>query len=425
MTYEDALQYIHSLGRGYGAGTHDRMRILLFLLGDPQKQGAYIHVAGTNGKGSVTAYLSGILRKAGLRTGSFTSPYITEFRERMQIDGVPISREELAALTAKVKAQACRMEAQGETVTQFEFVTALALLWFQRRACDAVVLEAGIGGRLDATNIIPRPLAAVITSLDYDHTALLGGTLGEIAAQKCGIFLDKGSCPVISAPRQPEEAWRTIAGMAAAEKCLLTCPDLEEVQVLKRSLDGTRIVWQGKELVIPLLGEFQIANALTAAETARRLEESGLPIPEEAIRCGIASARIPARMEVLGRSPLVLVDGAHNPAGVRALRESLAALGLHRMTAVVGMLADKDCSHALEELLPYVSRAITVAPENPRALSAPQLARLASRYCPTQSADGCAQALKLALEEPGDGVVVFGSLFLAAQARELLLRQDF
>lgn len=425
MTYSQALRYIHSLGRGYGEESHDRMRILLFLLGDPQKGQNYIHVAGTNGKGSVTAYLSSILREAGLRTGSFTSPYITDFRERMQIDGRPISQKALASLTEEVKAQADRMDAQGEQVTQFEFVTALALLWFRRRGCQAAVIEAGIGGLLDATNSIPRPLAAVITSLDYDHTALLGGSLREIADHKCGIFTDKGGCSVISAPGQREEAWNTIAWHAARAGCALSTPDLGDAQVVERSLEGTRVRWQGMGLDIPLLGEFQVTNALTAVETARRLEESGLKLPRGAILRGIAKARLPVRMEVLGLEPLILVDGAHNPAGVRALRESLTALGLRRLTAVVGMLGDKDCRQAMEELLPYAGRAVTAPPDSPRALTGPQLAELAGRYCPVQVADSCAQALEMALEDPGDGVVVFGSMFLAAEARALLLRQHF
>ena len=425
MTYIQALKYIQSLGRGYGQESRDRMRILLFLLGDPHKGQRYIHVAGTNGKGSVTSYLASILREAGIRTGSFTSPYITDFRERMQINGRPISRRELADLTEEVKAQADRMAAQGEMVTQFELVTALGLLWFRRRGCGAAVIEAGIGGLLDATNIIPRPLAAVITSIDYDHTALLGSSLGEITRQKCGIFSGKGGCPVISAPGQPQEVWNTISWCAGQAGCPLSAPSLEEAAVLERSLDGTRIRWGGLELRIPLLGEFQVANAITAAEAARRLRESGMLVPDGAILRGIAKASLPVRMEVMSRQPLILVDGAHNPAGVRALHHSLAALGIRRPAAVVGMLEDKDCSRALDEMLPYVHRAVTVTPDSPRALAAERLAELAGRYCPSLAAESCHQALELALQDPGDGVVVFGSLFLASEARALLLRQHF
>lgn len=423
MTFAEAVEYIHGLGQRHGLQCRERIRILLFLLGDPHKGQKYIHIAGTNGKGSVTAYLASILRAGGQRVGSFMSPYLDSLAERMQIGGEPIGAGELADLTVEVKIQAEKMAAQGEPVTQFEFLTALALLWFRRRECDIAVVETGIGGLWDATNVLPKPLAAVITAIGEDHRELLGDSLGEIAAQKCGIFAHKGPCAVVASPGQPREVWDTIHWYASKAGSTLSSPDLTALQVLEQGLEGSRIRWQGLDLTIPMAGEFQIANAVTAVQTAQRLVESGVVLSSQAMVEGIARTHLPGRMEVLQHNPLVLVDCAHNPHGARALQNSLNALGVQRATVIVGMLGDKDYWGVLEEVLPYANRAVTVTPNSPRALSAVQLAELAGRYCSTQSAQDMAEALTLALESPGDGIVIFGSVFLAAEARALFLRQ--
>lgn len=425
MTFTGALEYIHSLGQGHGLQCRDRIRILLFLLGDPHKGQNYIHIAGTNGKGSVTTYLASILRAGGHRVGSFISPYLDSFTERIQIGGQPISQNELIRLTEEVKIQVDQMAVQGEKVTQFEFLTALALLWFRQQECDIAVVETGIGGLWDATNVLPRPLAAVITAIGQDHRELLGDSLGEIATQKCGIFAHKGPCPVITSPGQPREAWDTINWYASKAGSILSSPNLEALQVVEQGLEGSRIIWQGLELTIPMAGEFQIANALTAVQTAQRLAESGVVLSSQAIIEGIANAYLPGRMEVLQQNPLVLVDCAHNPDGARALQRSLKVLGIQKATVVVGILRDKDCWGVLEEVLPYAYRAVTVTPDSSRAMPASQLAELAGRYCSAQPAQDLSGALQLALTSPGDGVVIFGSVFLAAQARTFFLRQKF
>lgn len=419
MKYGDALSFIHSLGRGYGTATHDRMRILLFLLSDPQKQLRCVHITGTNGKGSVTAYLSALFAHAGYRTGSFTSPFITQFRERIQLDGKMIPKGELAALVDEIRPVVERMTQQGEAPTQFEFVTALALLWFARKKCQLVLLEAGIGGLLDATNCIPKPLAVVVTSIGYDHTAQLGSSLEQITLQKCGLIHD--GCAVICAPGQDATVLGVIQNQCETKNSHLFVPELEQSLICCQSLKGTTLTYKGLNFFVPLLGDHQILNVLTAVETAFLLGQQGFPITEIQATQGVAKARLPARMELLRQDPVVIVDGGHNPAGLAALQQSLVTLGLRRITAVVGMLADKDCTAALEQIAPYMGRAIAVAPSNLRALPAEDMAKVLGRFCPCDVADSIEHALRLALQDPCDGVVVFGSLFLAAEARQLLL----
>ena len=300
-------------------------------------------------------------------------------------------------------------------------VTVLGLTWFAEAGCDIAVLEVGLGGRLDATNIIPPPLVAVITRIDYDHTAILGDTLTAIAGEKCGI-LKRGST-VICYPDQEEEALAVIRRRAKEEDDPLILPDRTALTVLSADLTGSRIVYRGQEIFIPLPGPHQVLNTITAVEALNALSSSRFALPPSAIAAGIAAARFPARLELLRQSPPVLVDGAHNPNGGRALCEALKALDLHDLTAVVGMLRDKDCLPVLRMMAPYCARMIITTVPNPRSCPAEEFAELARGVCRDITiCPDCEEAARLALATAGEhGVLVFGSLYLASAVRPVMM----
>ena len=421
MNYSETLAWIHGterFGSRLGLG---RMGRLLHRMGDPHLKVPYIHVAGTNGKGSTTTMIASALTAGGFKTGKFISPFILEFRERMQIDGEMIPEEALAALATRLRPIAEEFKAAGDPPTEFELVTVLGLTWFAEAGCDIAVLEVGLGGRLDATNIIPPPLVAVITRIDYDHTAILGDTLAAIAGEKCGI-LKRGST-VICYPDQEEEALAVIRRRAKEEDDPLICPDRTVLSVLSADLTGSRIVYRGLEIFIPLPGPHQVLNTITAVEALNALSSSRFALPPSAIAAGIAAARFPARLELLRQSPPVLVDGAHNPNGGRALCEALKALDLHDLTAVVGMLRDKDCLPVLRMMAPYCARMIITAVPNPRSCPAEEFAELARGVCRDITiCPDCEEAARLALATAGEhGVLVFGSLYLASAVRPVMM----
>lgn len=421
MNYPETLAWIHGterFGSRLGLG---RMGRLLHRMGDPHLKVPYIHVAGTNGKGSTTTMIASALTAGGFKTGKFISPFILEFRERMQIDGEMIPEETLAALATRLRPIAEEFKAAGDPPTEFELVTVLGLTWFAEAGCDIAVLEVGLGGRLDATNIIPPPLVAVITRIDYDHTAILGDTLAAIAGEKCGI-LKRGST-VICYPDQEEEALAVIRRRAKEEDDPLILPDRTALTVLSADLTGSHILYRGQEIFIPLPGPHQVLNTITAVEALNALSSSRFALPPSAIAAGIAAARFPARLELLRQSPPVLVDGAHNPNGGRALCEALKALGLHDLTAVVGMLRDKDCLPVLRMMAPYCARMIITTVPNPRSYPAEEFAELARGVCRDITiCPDCEEAARLALATAGEhGVLVFGSLYLASAVRPVML----
>ena len=415
MNYPETLAWIHGterFGSRLGLG---RMGRLLHRMGDPHLKVPYIHVAGTNGKGSTTTMIASALTAGGFKTGKFISPFILEFRERMQIDSEMIPEETLAALATRLRPIAEEFKAAGDPPTEFELVTVLGLTWFAEAGCDIAVLEVGLGGRLDATNIIPPPLVAVITRIDYDHTAILGDTLAAIAGEKCGIL--------ICYPDQEEEALAVIRRRAKEEDDPLILPDRTALSVLSADLTGSRILYRGQEIFIPLPGPHQVLNTITAVEALNALSSSRFALPPSAIAAGIAAARFPARLELLRQSPPVLVDGAHNPNGGRALCEALKALDLHDLTAVVGMLRDKDCLPVLRMMAPYCARMIITTVPNPRSCPAEEFAELARGVCRDITiCPDCEEAARLALATAGEhGVLVFGSLYLASAVRPVML----
>lgn len=416
-----ALDWLQSLPRLSGEPGLDRMKALLAALGDPQKRGRYVHIAGTNGKGSVAAFTANILQKAGFKTGLTISPYVLDFRERFQINGQMIPPDDLERLAARVRAAA---ETLVETPVQFEAVTALALCWFDEEHCDVAVLETGLGGRFDATNAVENTLVAAITRIDLDHTELLGDTVEKIAAEKAGIV--KPGCIAVTYPVQEKEALQAIAAACIREKADLVAPEAEDIHLRRGGLFENRMEYGGYEVNLALPGAHQACNAAMAIEIALALWRQGLDIPDEAILEGLEAARFPARIEVLRRQPLVLLDGSHNPAGAAALAATLGAQKLpQKPAAVLGVLADKAAAEMLRALGDSFSTIYAVTPDCPRAMSADELARLASQELPEVPAYPCAdlgQALDTALGLP-QGAVVCGSLYLAAQARPMLLER--
>lgn len=418
----------------------DRIRELLERLGRPQDRLKFVHVAGTNGKGSICAYLASILNAAGHRTGMFTSPYIERFEERIRVNSAMISPDELRDVTLAVREHAEAMaEETGDHPTEFELMTAVALEHFARCGCDIVVLEVGLGGRLDSTNVIDAPEACVIARIGLDHTALLGNTLAAIAGEKAGII--KEGSAVVSWPQEPE-AMAVIGHAAAEHGCELRVPDFAQLE------EGV-IRWEDSaspfrsfsyrewtDLRTGILGSYQPQNATVALEVVDVLRGRGWHIPDEAVRAGVARTRWPGRFEIVegGSSPdgfAIVVDGGHNPQGARALADSLAEVFPGRKPVfVIGVLEDKDYPRMLEDVLPLGSAFVCVTPDNPRALPAHKLARA---ICWTgQDLLGCSacvnpvvardfeDAIRRARElaDPDGLICAFGSLYSVAALKE-------
>lgn len=424
MTEQEALQFIHSLrGRGKKMGL-TKITELLHRLGDPQDRLRFVHVAGTNGKGSTTAMTAGVLRAAGYRTGMFISPFIIDFRERMQINGEMIPPEELGRCAALVKAEADAMDAAGRCPTEFEVVTATAMVWFEQCRCDIVVLECGIGGREDSTNVIQTALVDVLCSISLDHTDVLGDTVAQIAREKCGIL--RAGVPCICYPKQAPEALEVIREEAQRVGAPLSMGTPDAVTVLETGIEGSHIRYGDLELHIPLMGAHQICNCLNAVEALFALRRQGWVIPDTAIAAGIAATRFPARLECFSKAPLVIVDGAHNEMGAQVLAEALTLVQGRPITAIVGMLGDKDAAHSLAKVLPLCQRVFTVTPpHNTRALPAEALAELARPLCPAVTAcDTLTAAMAAAYDStPPNGVLlIFGSLYLASDMRGIASR---
>lgn len=429
MTTQQAIEALHALPRmGQGAPGLARMQNLCDHLGNPEKELQCIHIAGTNGKGSLAAMTSSILTAAGYKTGLTISPYVVDFRERFQIDGEMIPPRTLANLTEKVLDAIDAIEAEGgEKPVEFEAVTALALLWFAREKCDLVVLETGLGGRCDATNVVPHKLVAAITKIGYDHMEVLGDTLDKIAAEKAGII--KEGTVVVNYPDQPAEAMGPILTAAAEAHTSIITPDKDDLTLLRGKRLENRIDYGGYRAALGLPGTHQANHAAMAVEIALALwREFGYDISDDAILQGLADARMPARIEVLRRHPLLLLDGCHNPDGAKMLAATLTRADFEEnLVGVLGVLADKDYKDMLSDLAPCFAKVYTVTPNCPRALSAEELQKEARFHTDAEAADSVADAIRKAVDYADEnnlaGVVVCGSLYLAAEARPLLLKE--
>ena len=421
MNYEQALEYIHAVQwAGHKPGL-SRTRTLLAALGDPQRQLRFVHIAGTNGKGSTAAMMASCLRKAGYRVGLYTSPFINRFNERIQVDGQQIGDQELVELVEKVRPAA---EAMTDVPTEFEIITALGMLYFAQRQCDVVVLEVGLGGTLDSTNVIDRPECAVITALGMDHVKELGPTLADIAAAKAGII--KEGCPVVSYGGVPE-ADAVIRRVAAEKHAQLTEVDFGRLQVDGGDLDRVTFDFDGLDRVrLPLIGSYQPRNAALAITALRVMREKGWNIPESAIRAGLETVQWAGRFELLRHHPAFVLDGSHNSHGMTATVQSLRdRFPGQKFVFLVSIMADKDVDKMLELLAPLAVRFVTVAAHTSRAMPAQTLAEHIRCYgCTAEAAPTIEAGVKRAVELGGEGpVCALGTLYFSGDVRKAFAEQ--
>lgn len=417
--YTRSLSYIHSLLKFGTRPGLERVSALLDELGRPQDKLKFVHVAGTNGKGSFCTMMSEMLKSAGYKTGLFTSPYVFDFRERIQINGEMISEEELCEITADVKAAAEKIAKMDLQPTEFEFITAAALKYFADKNCDVVVLEVGLGGRLDSTNIIKTPLLSAIMSISLDHMAVLGDTVEEIAAEKSGIIKENGVTVCFS--RQDEKAEKIIRKTAEEKGNVYIKSSPKDIKVLSCDLSGTKAVYRDMEIFIPLIGEHQVYNAQTVVDAALALNDRDLNISPENIIDGISKARIPARTELFGKNPLTILDGAHNREGVEALLSNLNKfLKGRKLTVIMGMMEDKEYAFAADEISKFAKTFSATLPSNPRAVSPKVLAEIAKNNCSDVFiCENPAEAYREIYEkaQKDDIILVCGSLYLAGDVR--------
>lgn len=414
MTYEEALEYIHSMR--HGGPDLTRMRRILKEFGSPEADLRFVHVAGTNGKGSVSAQIGNILVKSGYKTGLFTSPFVTRFNERIRVNNMDISDEALAETAGEVRDV---LEKLGESPAEFELVTILGLVYFAKVKCDIVVLEVGMGGARDATNVIPRSEVSVITALGLDHTQYLGGTLEEIAGVKAGIVKEGGRCVV------SRDVGGVIEGVCRERGAEFVQVDRSALRVRSRGLWGAEFDFQGLErLRVPLAGAFQPENAAEAVTAAGVLASLGWRITEESIRAGLETVSWPGRLEHVRGRPDAFLDGGHNPQAVRAAVESLREyFPDKRIIFVLGVMADKDVGGIIDALEPVAERVFCVEPPAPRAMRAGELAGiLRSRGIEAQAAPSIEEGAGMALRAAGeDGVIcALGSLYILENAGRAL-----
>ncbi len=423
MTYEEAQQKINSLLVFGSQPGLERISEFVKRLGSPDKDMKFVHIAGTNGKGSTCTMISSVLSSAGYKTGRFISPYVIEFRERIMIDGKMIPEQTLADIVEEIDPVREQMNKEGMVITEFEFIFAAALLWYKRENCDIVVLETGLGGRFDATNIISTPLVSVITSISLDHTKILGDTYAKIAFEKCGIIKPDGITAAYG--DQKPDAMEVIRNIAEERNNLLLIADPSSAENVRSDINGSEFVFNGSSFRIPLLGEHQIKNAVTALTAIEALRKNGINISNDAVRKGLADVSFPARMEIVQRQPLIMLDGAHNPDGTAALGAALRKyFSGKRLVGLVGMLADKDVEGALAPVIPLFDEIITTAPDNPRKMSAAELKCLLTPFCNNiRYNDNIALAVKDAVSSTGnnDALIVFGSLYLVSAVRSILV----
>lgn len=427
MTYEQAIDYIHSVcWKGSRPGL-ERITELCHRLGDPQKELKFIHVTGTNGKGSTCAMTDSILREAGYKTGLFTSPYVKVFNERMKISGENVSNEALARVTEIVKPCADAME---DSPTEFELITAIAFMLFKLEGCEVVVLEAGMGGRLDSTNVIDSALVSVITGVALEHTEYLGDTVAKIAYEKAGII--KNGCPVVYGGKDngtytdesgDATAYAVISGKAKELDAPLTVCDYNTLTVHKADLTGATLSYGGRSVSIPLLGLYQPENCVKALTVIDVLRNNGFNIPDTAITNGLAKVTWPARFEKLSDEPFVLYDGSHNPEGIDLASKTFTHyFGDKKLNLLTGVMKDKDYVYMAQILASHANTVFTVTPDNPRSLSSEELAKvyveLGVTAYPYQTVyEGVRAAVKASAEQ-GIPLVCLGSLYMYAEVSD-------
>lgn len=417
MSIESTLAYIHKtkwLGSKPGLS---RTRTLLEMAGRPDRALKFVHVVGTNGKGSTCACLASVLHHAGYTVGLYTSPYINAFNERMQVDGSMITDAELEQVTDFIRPFADSMT--DDPPTEFEMITAVAMEYFRRKHCDIVVLEAGLGGLLDSTNVIDPPECAVFCAIGLDHTAQLGDTVEKIAATKAGIL--KAGVPAVMYDA-PASVTDVIAEQCRKCGGRLYRADFSQLSDIRPSLVGVHFTYgKYRDLFLPLPGLYQPRNAALAIRTVEVLREKGWQISDAALREGLAAVHWQGRFELLGEHPTFILDGAHNPHGMAATVSSLQTYFAGRnIHFIVGVMADKDVKAMMSMLVPLAAHFYTVRPDNPRAMSAESLCELLLSLGAQASAfDSIPDAVRTAMQNAGaDGVcAALGSLYFSHDIR--------
>ena len=413
MNYKETLEFIHSVSwKGSRPGLERTVK-LLALMGNPEKKLKFVHIAGTNGKGSTASMTANILEKAGYTVGLYTSPYIFTFNERMRVNGENISDDELVSVTEFVKPLAEKME---DSPTEFELVTCIAFEYFYRKRCDIVVLEVGMGGELDSTNVIDSPEVAVITNIGLDHTEFLGDTLEKIAETKSKII--KGNSIAVLYP-STDGVKSVVKKRCLDVNAKLKIAEFHEMKLKSASLTGQLFDFKDfKNVKLPLLGKHQLNNTATVFAVIDALREKGWEIFDESIIKGIESVRWQGRFELVSEKPTFIVDGGHNPQCAKALFENVNEyVGDKKLVVLTGVLADKDYDSMYADMATLTSEFVTVTPPNPRALSAIKLAEYLTRFDkPVTPANTIEEGVKLAKERAGENgaVLAYGSLYMVA-----------
>lgn len=429
MTYEEALEFIYSRRKFQKSSGHERIRRLLELCDNPHKRLRFVHVVGTNGKGSVSTAIASVLQQAGYVTGLFTSPFVVEFGERIRVNGEYIPKSAVASITKHLKEKILLMENEELYPTVFEVITAMAMIFFEEMNCDAVVLEAGIGGGKDSTSVINAPSLAVITSVSLDHTDVLGDTVDEITKEKCGII--KGGCSVVSYPFESGEFPFSPQNKKAATVITETCrekrnslfvPDISKAKPVRSDLEGNELYYDGMHLKTGMCGFFQSANILTAAEACRVLSRQGYFITDKDIEKGIAEFFIPGRLECVSTEPTVILDAGHNEGAMSELSKALEGFkNGRRVVALCAFMKDKNHSKAIELLAAQCDEMIFTNVDPIRGESPEVLCREAEKHCKSCIAEeNPEKAYKLALSHTGkeDILLVSGSFYLVSKIRE-------
>lgn len=418
MTYNEAVEFITAANAKGSCPGLERIEELMSRLGNPQAAMRFVHVTGTNGKGSAATMLSSVLTAAGYRCGLYTSPHLLSYKEDFRVDGRELSDGDFCAAVEAVKAAEAGM---SDAPTEYERLTAIAIECFRRAGCDISVLEVGCGGEGDSTNIIPSPEAAMIMNIGLEHMSFLGDTLEKIAAVKSGII--KSGCDAVCY-RCGESVEQVLEARCEKVGARLHKADFDAIEPLESSLSGQRFRWHGQELQLALLGGHQLKNAAVVLTTVEALRQRGWVIPAEAVAEGLAAARWPARFEVLRHEPLFVVDGGHNPQCAEAMAELLRENRAEgSLTFLVGALADKDYRQMLELIWPWARDFIAVTPDSHRALDAERMAELIRSMGKEATAcESIDEGVALAIER-GEDTLAFGSLYMAGRARDCFIRR--
>lgn len=428
MNYLEALAFLKSLEKkGINLGLM-RIEKLLAKMGNPQDSLRFVHIAGTNGKGSTSTLLANMLICSGYKVGLFTSPTVLTYRERIQLNNKPIQKESLAECTSFVQEIVANIKDANEIPTLFEVETAIAFEFFKREKCSIVCLEVGLGGKLDSTNIIKPPLLQIITSISLDHTNLLGNTIEEIATEKAGII--KGAKTIVY-PLMNNLALKVLKNKCIETKSVLIKPSINDLEIINDDFFNFTFKYKNETYKKALLGKFQIYNCLTAITAAKELTKLDFKITPLAIKKAIETTTLPARTELISRNPLIILDGAHNIEGAKALEQTLLNFKKQEITLIIGILKDKNYEQILKHLAPHATKIITVTPNNPRALSAEDLKKVAKKDCSNVlSSSSFEQTIAKEFERLNNNnknntkvLIVCGSLYLAADIRPLLLKK--